>query len=126
MRKFLSALILVSAVSTTAYSYENVRTFEVNWNSPDGSDSDVQMCDDNYYTKAEILFPDGPRIDPVAIRDYIASECTSMDISIDHVGSSPKGFVRYTLEGLWGCELTFQEPGKNAKGKYTIYLGDGC
>lgn len=118
--------ILFVAVSAQAET-ENTRTFEVNWNTADNNDADVQMCDDNYYTKAEILIPARPALNKQELKTYIEEQCEGIEVTVDSVSNGGKSFHRYTLDGQWGCSLEFNKPltaGDKRPARYTIDLGD--
>ncbi len=128
----LAAILALVSLNFTQGAFANeglTRVFEVNWNQPEGYDQDTQMCDDTYYTKAEILVPFSPTIDRAQVKADIEQACSGIEVTVDELQNTKGGMVRFSLDGAWGCSITLEKPllkGDNAASRYTIDLDESC
>jgi len=131
-RALLVFLSMMSLTSAQAWGRDLMRTriFTIDWSAKHPFDGDVQMCDDNYYNKLEILVP----VIPAMANEYkevFEKACPGMKVKwVESVNDQHNDFVRYEITDAWDmCTIEFVEPKSERRGTqrvYTVELGDGC
>jgi hypothetical protein len=131
-RALLIFLSMMSLTSAQAFGRDLMRTriFTINWDAKHPADGDVQMCDDNYYNKLEILVPVG-EFKAAEYKAVFEKACPGMKVKwVESVNDSVEYFIRYEITDAWdSCTIEFVEPkseGRETQRVYTVELGDGC
>lgn len=118
--------LLLMSLSTTVKADEvgQTRQFIVDFSNKFLEEGDVQMCDDTYYSYAEIIIK-APQKDAGKIKKLIQSQCKGMKVKHDTVYNEELGrALRFTLDGNWDCEIKL--PNQDGDKVYTITLSDAC
>ena len=121
------ALFLATAISFGA-EMPVTRIFKVDFKKAHGNDSAVKMCDDSYFSYAELMIPASVR--PQQIKAVLA-KCPSLKVvRFEQAVLENELYNVVKLNGAWdNCELVFEKPVRGAgdnKSTFTVELGDGC